>query len=277
MFIIPKTLEQFYVLLLYIIGIIELILMTIAVINIEVIEKVWTLNISMTILFALLILIFIRYLFIVIAKTAHETSKQYSHSQELVYNMFEETISEVSKNYTLIDEMLENEQYSNARKYLNNILDLKDEHTFITEIHNPALSYLLSVKFYDAYKRGVTVNCDITSKSQLASFNTKDLVAIVGNLLDNAIKASEHSENKQITFRWYTIDKEDVLIFENCYLKSEDVSISCWFELGYTTNKDKKRGNGLAIVKKLVEKHNGTIIGQAKDNHVQFTVTLKNP
>ncbi len=94
------------------------------------------------------------------------------------------------------------------------------------------------------------------------------------NLIDNAIKFSECNSIVDINI----VEKEQNIIFtiqnNGSVIKEEDYQKI--FEKFYRASETQTSGHGvgLAIVKKIVELHNGTIQVTSKDNLTKFTVTL---
>jgi CitB family two-component system sensor histidine kinase CitS len=85
------------------------------------------------------------------------------------------------------------------------------------------------------------------------------LITILGNLIDNAIEAVEHAEQKQVIF--FATDLGGDIVFEIADLGEgipDDCSTSI-FELGYSTKTGNDRGIGLALVKETVEELGGHI------------------
>ena len=73
-----------------------------------------------------------------------------------------------------------------------------------------SIDSIVNYKFTRAEEIGISVDSEITIPNNL-NLNSNDLVAILGNLLDNAIEASSKAENKYIKFRT-SYDRGTVLI-----------------------------------------------------------------
>lgn len=85
------------------------------------------------------------------------------------------------------------------------------------------------------------------------------IITILGNLLDNAIEAVQHSKQKKVTF--FATDVGEDIIFEvndtgKGISKEEERKI---FERGYSTKEKKDRGFGLSIVEDTTNELGGTI------------------
>lgn len=103
-------------------------------------------------------------------------------------------------------------------------------------------------------------------------FDVVKLIAILGNLIDNAIEAVESSSKKEIHF--FATDVGDDIVFEiadsGTGIPEEDVSNI--FLQGYSTKQNGHRGFGLNIVKEAVSKLNGDIEFNNSDEGAVFSV-----
>lgn len=136
-----------------------------------------------------------------------------------------------------------------------------------------SIDSIVNYKFTRAEEIGISVDSEITIPNNL-NLNSNDLVAILGNLLDNAIEASSKAENKYIKFRT-SYDRGTVLIvLTNSYngeLNFEGKSYK-------TTKEDNKaiHGIGLKSIKSAVEKYNGAMKVTHTDTEFSVRILLFN-
>lgn len=145
--------------------------------------------------------------------------------------------------------------------------------------NNPALSVLFQTKSLKAQYHNIKIQFHISNAS-FDSIQSIDLVKILSNLIDNAIDATcelPHSLRKIDVF-CEDINGSYVLRVTNTghvILVEEKEKI---FVPGYSTklkNADRRiRGQGLYIVKKIVEKYHGNIDIESNNGQTTFIVKL---
>lgn len=149
-----------------------------------------------------------------------------------------------------------------AQRLADSMVEVPDE---------PVLTALLLGKSAQARERGVAFDVQVTGALDRLTVPTRDLITIVGNLVDNAIEAVAYTEGSAVTV---DIDgQETALVIEvtDSGLGPESGAVRDLFELGATTKRgERPRGVGLALVRQSVTRLGGTI-GVAGST---FTVTL---
>lgn len=127
------------------------------------------------------------------------------------------------------------------------------------DVAEPALAALLLGKVDEAAERGVelTVTED-TALGPVPSVPSRDLVTLVGNLIDNAIDAARTADDPWVEV---TVRREDstmiVEVADSGPGMSAD-SLAQAMQRGYST-KSAQRGLGLALVAQVVARHGGTL------------------
>jgi len=135
---------------------------------------------------------------------------------------------------------------------------LPDEQTiehFQQFIHDPIVASIFIGKYYFAFDKGVTLKLDENSsiQSTISPTISKHLLTILGNIINNAIDAAQHSELKKVSV--FATDSGNDLIFE-----VEDSGggidtplLERIFEKGFTTKGELHSGYGLFFVKKTLD------------------------
>ena len=90
--------------------------------------------------------------------------------------------------------LLQQGEYEEAKAYLATVTKTIAANTTIMDTHNPLLDSILSKKYEEAAQKGVTVYFDLCDLKEIP-FDGMDMVIVLSNLLDNAIKYS-HEEVK---------------------------------------------------------------------------------
>ncbi len=168
--------------------------------------------------------------------------------------------------------------------YKADLYGYENNYDIIEYTGNSLLDALLSYKKYQAEKAGIKT--DVIRTDMESSFygvdatergchinwrlNETDTVALIFNLMDNAIEASSKCVQP---FIHISIEVADCIkmIFENS--KPSDINSDVTFS---TSKKDKRaHGFGIEVVRELVEKYNGK--AEFEDRIDTFAVTLEIP
>lgn len=113
---------------------------------------------------------------------------------------------------------------------------------------------IMNYKIAEAIHRNIPINTHITIPDDLI-ISTFDMNIILGNLMDNAIEASERIENPSIKIDiTYKMNCLFIKIVNNCCIKQKAEMNS------HTSKKDKiNHGYGLVNVRNAVEKYHGNM------------------
>lgn len=174
------------------------------------------------------------------------------------------------KNYTIaLSELIRNNENKKALEYISSFSDILEPAKIYCNTGIVSVDSIVNYKFTRAEEMGVSIDSEITVPNNI-NLNSNDLIAILGNLLDNAIEASSKVEKKYIRFHM-SYDRGTVLIvLSNSYngdLKLEGKNYK-------TTKKNNKalHGIGLKSIKSAVEKYNGEI--KVTHTDTEFSVKL---
>lgn len=140
---------------------------------------------------------------------------------------------------------------------------LKDEREFdsiLTRCNNPILAgyiYNMCLKYKG---EGIKITVDVSVKNKEIDIKTKDIIEILGILLNNASEYYSLNKFPELYIGLKLQDKED-----KKYIEVENISdylsyevLEAMFEKGYST-KGSNRGIGLYSVKNIITKYNGEI------------------
>jgi two-component system, CitB family, sensor kinase len=153
----------------------------------------------------------------------------------------------------------------------------------VSSVDEPVVAALLLGKVATAHERGVELWIAADTQVPANVFDPRDLVKIVGNLIDNAIDAAaEAPPPRQITVHAeVTSGDQQHFILQVADsgpgLDTDDVARA--FQRGWSTKTDERlhgRGLGLALVARAVHRYGGNI-NVAKDRGAVFTVDLPFP
>lgn len=162
-----------------------------------------------------------------------------------------------------------------ATKDLEQSQQLTDE--VVASINEPFITALLVGKAAQANERGIHLAIDVAGTLETRGMDPRDLVTIIGNLLDNAFDAAASSEERAVTLSIRTAPEDAGTIIIDVADSGPGLAAS---ELGdvFTFGFSSKggagaRGLGLALVRQAVNRLGGTVT-VSNDDGARFTVRL---
>ncbi|HZF93063.1 sensor histidine kinase [Streptomyces sp.] len=152
----------------------------------------------------------------------------------------------------------------------------------VAAVSEPVLAALLLGKTAQANERGVEL--EVSQDSRLddgllpEDLPSRDLVTILGNLIDNAVDAAQGSVRARVTVAAYTQDGELVLRVSDTGSGVDPGQAELVFQRGYSTKPAPGpggRGLGLALVRQAVHRHGGALtVAEAAGGGARFEVRL---
>lgn len=139
--------------------------------------------------------------------------------------------------------------------------------TLVVNTGNPMIDTLLSQKYSEAQKKSIPVIfslCDL-SKCLISS---RDLLVVLGNLVDNAIEASEKIDDPCIQIKLQCSDHDFVLSVRNRTMPGAAITNN---DIPLSTKQDTGHGIGLKNVVAILQKYHAEYTLSAKQGWFQFT------
>ena len=135
---------------------------------------------------------------------------------------------------------------------------------------NLMLDVMIGKYVLDCERRGISFDYNVRS-CNLKKMEDMDLVAVLGNLMDNAVTAAEQSARKQISLETTIRNGFDIVILSNSCAAPPN---TCSGTL-ITSKEDRKlHGFGLKSVKKVLRKYHGDFEWTYDERAGIFTVTV---
>jgi len=174
----------------------------------------------------------------------------------------------------ILQGLLSAQAYDDANAYLATITKELTVANSFTFTENKVLSVLLNNKSSKARQLNIAFDTEILNSS--TPFSDRDLCAVIGNILENAIEASSNHTKPYIYFSMRTqktdTDKHLVIQCDNTY------SVTPIFENGnlITTKENKSyHGIGTKTIRSIIENYGGTVDFIADEMfHVTISVPL---
>ncbi|MGY1578593.1 sensor histidine kinase [Streptomyces sp. MN13] len=152
----------------------------------------------------------------------------------------------------------------------------------VAAVSEPVLAALLLGKTAQANERGVEL--EVSRDSRLddgllpADLPSRDLVTILGNLIDNAVDAAQGGVPARVTVAAYTEGGELVLRVSDTGAGVDESHADLVFQRGFSTKPTAGpggRGLGLALVRQAVHRHGGGLtVTKAPGGGARFEVRL---
>jgi two-component system sensor histidine kinase AgrC len=175
-------------------------------------------------------------------------------------------------------------QYDKLGEHINNLLkechvvnnlSLVDPNVF----NEPAIYGIVGSKYFLADKKNIPFNLKVSSDIASICFSKPELSRILGILLDNAIEATQKSNNPYLSLQIYYDERKcaDIIKVINSYDNNIQIDLSSIFKKGFST-KEVKSGIGLWEVKKIIDKTSNSQIFSSieNENFVQTIIIEKN-
>ncbi|MHA5051984.1 ATP-binding protein [Streptomyces sp. SD15] len=154
----------------------------------------------------------------------------------------------------------------------------------VSAVSEPVLAALLLGKAAQANERGVelVVSQDSGIDDELlpAGLPSRDLVTVLGNLIDNAMDAAQGTARAQVTVTVFTDATGLVLRVADTGAGVDPAHAEEVFQRGWSTKPAGPggRGFGLALVRQAVSRHQGTLtVAEAAGGGAEFEVRLPLP
>ena len=161
------------------------------------------------------------------------------------------------KNHLIcIEKYVETNDYAGVMKYIRNTFDFLKIDGQLINTGNPNIDGIINYKLQEMMRKNTDVQYSVLIPSNI-NVNDFDINIILGNLLDNALEATEKTENKKVSLN-ISFDKGMLFIhIENTY----DGMLKKFNDKLYTTKSDKQlHGIGLKSVENVLSKYDGEII-----------------
>ncbi|MFJ9828640.1 ATP-binding protein [Streptomyces sp. NPDC101160] len=176
--------------------------------------------------------------------------------------------------------LLELEMHEEAVEFVNEVVGVhRATAEQVTEkVHDPLLAALLVGKATVAAERGVSLRIAPGSLLPDRLVDPRELVTVVGNLVDNALDAASGTPYARVEVDLRTEGRTVVLRVTDSGPGVPDERSELIFTEGWSTKEPPahgKRGLGLALVRRLAERQGGSAtVGTGADGGAEFTVVL---
>lgn len=220
---------------------------------------------------------------IIVRGIEDKIEKEFLQNKEKIYEeqlaiiiQYMDGINEIKhdlKNHLIfIEDLIRNDKKEETLVYLNNKFDILYGNENEIKTNNMPIDSILNFKLKYANKNKIKIKSDIKVPKEL-NIPAYDIITILGNIIDNAIEATEKlNEDERFINIIIKYDKGRLFIkIENSFngqLKYEKGEL-------VSTKKDKKfSGIGIKNINNCLKKYNGEIKLETTDNIFSFKLIL---
>lgn len=172
---------------------------------------------------------------------------------------------DLNNQFSMIAEMIDKKEYEMARNHISTLANVTNNNIVYSTTGNLTIDGIINYKLQFAADKHIKVNTEIAVPSDL-DMDITDIVAIVGNILDNAIQAVEECPQEE---RWIFVKvvfSQDRLIIQAINPYRNEIEYQNGEIISSKKNKD-GHGFGLKNVETAVDKYNG-FMEISTDNHL---------
>ncbi|KQL46475.1 histidine kinase [Brevibacillus choshinensis] len=235
-------------------------------------------------LFIVIVILFRIYLNLTINRVEEETGTPYLNSIHDLVTAIRSIKHDSLNHYTAINGFLKKGYVDLAKEYVEQLLQetvtveksVDSSSQVLESIKNPAVSSLLQSKMEVCLAERIALSMNIKTVSQFSQIKTYDLIKVLGNLFDNAIRATSYEleQNRFIRLEWGQSEGEHYLMIENSGPTIPKDKLPGIFQPGYTTKKGGEGGLGLVIVKTVTDRYGGRIHVRSEEGVTSFRISF---
>ena len=164
---------------------------------------------------------------------------------------------EFTNHIAALDALLRQGDLTGAQEYLSSVSKVVAAGTTILDTHNPLLDSLLSRKYEEATQQGVELYFD--------------LVIVISNLLDNAIRAAAQAKPPEVYLRARRNEEEYLVSVRNRVQKDLELVDG---ELPRSTKAEPGHGMGLVNVREVLDRCRCEYTLSCRDRWFRFTCAV---
>lgn len=173
-------------------------------------------------------------------------------------------------------------QYDQLEKHMKNLTNEASNISAIESINpeiinQPAIYGIVGAKYFTANSKNIKFKLDVLTDISKIDFDFADLSRVLGILLDNAIEASEKSDDPKIllSFSYNKAKQANIIQIKNSIASNLKIDVSKIFNKGVSSKKIKS-GIGLWEVKKIISsKSNSQIYANIENNKFCQTIIIE--
>lgn len=164
-------------------------------------------------------------------------------------------------------------QYEELTTYIAKIESGLRRSADAVDTNHVIVNAILNTKYRDAVNNGIVFVLKVNDLSDL-KIEEEDIVIILSNLLDNALEACAHSEDKVVKIK-LALEGEQVVISVKNSMETQPMVENGAFLTSKTEDAD-DHGMGIRNVIETVEKYGGRYVIDYEDGFFRFSILMPN-
>lgn len=204
-----------------------------------------------------------------ILEQQQEQRTQYAESIRKQYEEIRQIRHDVKQNFAVINALLEEQKPVEAKKFVEKCTNTLSKLDIVMDVGNDFVNAILNSKLNLAKEKGINIIC--SSSNDVAGVEDIDLCILLGNMLDNAIEASEKSEEKSIEA---SILSDDSTLFIKVVNTVDKPVLQHNPDLRTIKSDKNLHGYGIKTIISVAEKYNGYVDFYEEDKQFCCSVTL---
>lgn len=201
-----------------------------------------------------------------------QSSMQYEYysAQEDKYNDSFRIIHDVYKHLNVLQQVYNSANAEISKDYADDIKNMLTPLIVMEYTNNPILNIILNDKRMFASSHNIVFDVNV-STANLKKMDALDVTTLFGNLLDNAVEAALNSNVPQ---RYVSVAINTYNDFIAINIKNSSDNSCVWTDGKPRSNKGKGHGIGLTNVEAVIEKYNGNMMLDEKDNCFECNIII---
>lgn len=211
-------------------------------------------------------------------KEKEEMVHRYLNEQTVHYEYLERREIETKKfrhdlmHHMFVLNQLSDKNSEEYKQYYEAVLEKVDELKSKISVNNSIVDAVLNRFYNESKDKGICFNVD-GHMPEICNIEPYDLCTIFSNLLNNAVEASEKTEDKEINVELRYSEEEIIITVSNFY---NGILNKKNGEIATTKNNTNMHGWGMQNIRESVRKYYGCLDIEIEQNIFYVTVLLKN-
>ncbi len=178
---------------------------------------------------------------------------------------------EYKNQLALIAALASENRADEIQRYLKKYNDEYMQHVDFIDTNNVIVNAILNSKYQETRKKGIVFVVKVNDLSNL-EIKDEDIVLMLLNLLNNAIEASEKSENPLIKMKFVKEEYQIVLSVVNTF--SGNLVMAGNKYLTTKTEEADRHGIGLENIRDTVKKYDGSCVIKHDENYFKVAILI---
>ncbi len=172
--------------------------------------------------------------------------------------------------FIAMDKFMQEADYDKLSMMIKEKLGNLDSGSHNIDSGNKDIDVIMSYKIETAIKQGIQVSTEFDISSAI-NVTTEDLIILLGNAMDNAIEATQKTDNPFINIKIESIIGVCKIVITNAV--NQKVKISDDMNI-MTTKQGYGHGWGIKSIKNIVDKYNGKLRLDCDDKQFKLIISM---